>query len=364
MPSRENPTREKQTVAAELCHSVEAISVMGALSGGIRGALRFFLSSAPLLFLIHFSWASKAFAQTIGQVSMPVFASDVPVAQREQLRSDLDLILALDWQRGASQWAPLLELEPAEVSANVLRTWLLSRIRIVVGPDSVRVRPGSSFALLPQGRPHGSALMLNLGALVVDHWRRLEKHGSGVSLHQRSLSIAGLGWINVQSPRVGILQLLPAFGTDEVDAFGESQDPNEAGSMLASAWRLSVLFHEARHSDGRANNAGFPHQPCPSGHAFAGVAACDSAANGPYRMGAMLLEVVLEAYRRPGIRFPRLVCTPQGQQRQVKSERCWILQARDIAPLTALWRDSLFRIQSPGVPGMAGATGKPIWLDP
>jgi hypothetical protein len=57
----------------------------------------------------------------------------------------------------------------------------------------------------------------------------------------------------------------------------------------------SILFHEARHGDGHAENLGFPHSVCPRDHDYSGKKACDRASNGAYAISALYFEKSLEA---------------------------------------------------------------------
>ena len=65
-----------------------------------------------------------------------------------------------------------------------------------------------------------------------------------------------------------------------------STDMDSLGNSLL---RLSVLFHEARHSDGNGQYAAFPHATCASGD-YQGLAACEENLNGPYAVQAILLR--------------------------------------------------------------------------
>lgn len=63
-----------------------------------------------------------------------------------------------------------------------------------------------------------------------------------------------------------------------------------------SIYRLSTLFHEARHSDGnrKSNSWGFDHTLCPAGSVHSGLLACDLFSNGPTKIGYYYLKVALE----------------------------------------------------------------------
>jgi hypothetical protein len=92
-----------------------------------------------------------------------------------------------------------------------------------------------------------------------------KKFGELIGVH-----ISRIGSVTVTSPRTGLIQI------------GEGaffRDPNNPAAQI---YLMSILFHEARHADGHGQSAGFTHSICPSGHVYAGYAACDNNSNGPY----------------------------------------------------------------------------------
>jgi hypothetical protein len=90
--------------------------------------------------------------------------------------------------------------------------------------------------------------------------------------------------IYVRSPRVGVIQIGEGlFSSWSVR--GTSSD-----TLANSLIRLSVLFHEARHSDGNGDNVTFPHAMCPDWHDYAGNYSCDSSSNGPYVVDSIMLK--------------------------------------------------------------------------
>lgn len=121
-------------------------------------------------------------------------------------------------------------------------------------------------------------LMLNVGAAI---------YSSGKATGDRKgLQVDGQGLIPINSPRVGIIQAGDLF-FDPVK-LGTS---NVASRLVGSLFRLSTLWHEARHSDGREQSLSFAHAACPKGHPYAGYRACDTAVNGPYYLGSLVLNL-------------------------------------------------------------------------
>ena len=94
--------------------------------------------------------------------------------------------------------------------------------------------------------------------------------------------------IIVNSPRVGVIQLGSAL--DDVKYLINSSNVEAFSNRIL---RLSILFHEARHSDGNGNSLGFLHTRCPKGHSYSGAFACDFNTNGPYTVGAEVAKILL-----------------------------------------------------------------------
>jgi hypothetical protein len=113
--------------------------------------------------------------------------------------------------------------------------------------------------------------MLNVGAGIYNAGKSIQRLGH--------LDVWGTGPVYVTSPRAGLIQL------GDPDLFGETSDISPA----YSAFLLTVLFHEARHSDGNRKTAGFLHAICPDG-TYQGLAACDRNLNGPYSVEAALMK--------------------------------------------------------------------------
>jgi hypothetical protein len=97
------------------------------------------------------------------------------------------------------------------------------------------------------------------------------------------LDLSGIGNVAVTSPRIGLVEIGPGL-------FSFFQNYN-VQNILKDIFRVSILFHEARHSDGHGKSLGFMHAKCPAELAeYAGMNVCDGATNGAYTIGALLLK--------------------------------------------------------------------------
>lgn len=99
------------------------------------------------------------------------------------------------------------------------------------------------------------------------------------------VEVPGFGPVEIRSQKVGVIQLGPYFFIR-----------NEMISLRSRIDRLSILFHEARHNQGRGVSNGFPHVPCPNGHQEGSeTLACDICSNGPHGLENSFLQSTLEA---------------------------------------------------------------------
>lgn len=167
-----------------------------------------------------------------------------------------------------------------------LQNWLEARVRYVVDEDfsimSAVYQVRSDFKYpysksLPnaeQGltQTASSTVMSNLGSAVYFAGKR---HAKLLGVH-----LGGeIGDIRMTSPRVGLLKI----GGGLFPELGENITKQ---NLWLDIYRAGTLFHEARHSDGRGKTLSFMHAKCPDNSDYAGMSACDFAANGPYTIGA------------------------------------------------------------------------------
>lgn len=173
-----------------------------------------------------------------------------------------------------------------------VRTWLEERVQLIVGEGFklnrfTAVEERYAFenpGVLPDAwkdrtneEKEGTLVMANYGALAY----LLGKEKSVLVGLDTSTS---LGRLRFTSPRTGMLII--GEGLLKVVPGGNP--------LAERAFQLSTLLHEARHSDGNGKSLGFVHAKCPAGHSFAGVNACDEAANGPYIIDALAMKSMLD----------------------------------------------------------------------
>jgi hypothetical protein len=92
--------------------------------------------------------------------------------------------------------------------------------------------------------------------------------------------------IDFSSPRVGMIQVGKGIFPDDANVASVSK------KLFNRFFRLSVLLHEARHSDGKDENTGFGHILCPVDHVLAMEYACDLPLNGAYTVSSQFLSLV------------------------------------------------------------------------
>jgi hypothetical protein len=119
----------------------------------------------------------------------------------------------------------------------------------------------------------------------------MENSGTALYLYGKKhnilygVNIAGLGSILATSPRVGLIKI----GKNIFKNLSKVPDPAHRDLTL-----ILTLFHEARHSDGSGEEAGFIHEKCPSGE-YKDIYACDNNANGGYSAEAELSRTVINS---------------------------------------------------------------------
>lgn len=123
----------------------------------------------------------------------------------------------------------------------------------------------------------------------------------------------------VLSPRIGIVAIGEGLTSPKL-----LPNPSNPKALANTLSRMTVYFHEARHSDGNGKSLSFAHAVCPSGD-YRGLNGCDRNLNGPYRIGAEIGRLLLAACKS---------CTP-----------------RDRMVLKALVQDSFSRIIFTGTTG-------------
>ena len=122
-------------------------------------------------------------------------------------------------------------------------------------------------------------VMSNVGAALY----LLGKTSPDKQLHQLAFDSQQ---IQITSPRTGILKIGPGLFHDF---------KVKLQNVALDIYRVSTLFHEARHSDGHGETLGFLHSKCPAGSDYAGLSACDGSTNGPYTVGALVMKTMKDS---------------------------------------------------------------------
>lgn len=157
-------------------------------------------------------------------------------------------------------------------------------------------------------------LMSNLGAAMYINGKKESK----VFAMKIRPSLTKVIRTKINSPRVGIIQIEEAY-------FSTVLNPTISNlyAKSHSIARLSILFHEGKHSDGHGASLGFIHGPCPRGHDMEGFRACDENLNGPYSVGAqMAIEMIRAEKSLPIIdKEIALIMALDNQQRVLRIDQ-------------------------------------------
>lgn len=157
----------------------------------------------------------------------------------------------------------LLESEPP-------KEWLEKRISYLI-PEQ---KTFETSQMLP--------LMSNLGAKLYSDSKQ-RKETPLYSLEDHFLSLEDNKLV-INSPRVGIVSVSQHY-------FSKENKISDTGDKEADyVSMLSLLFHEARHSDGNHESLGFSHTTCPESSDYVGLKVCDASYNGPYAISAEVLD--------------------------------------------------------------------------
>lgn len=229
-----------------------------------------------------------------------LLASDLPADQAEALKADLAFLRSLSIRKDPVL-QHLLELND-ELTPSVLEKWVAERVRYIVS-EEMEIRPkvllwdyayenpwseagsdesSQALGLDTAGAPSAppAVIMTNTGTGIYQRAKR--RHSLA------GLEIPGIGMVRVTSPRTGILKVGEGMFRPRFQKKGFT----DTSAPIYSIFRLEVLFHEARHSDGNSGSLGFPHTVCPVGHDFEGLFGCDLSLNGAYVVGAHALKVL------------------------------------------------------------------------
>jgi hypothetical protein len=233
----------------------------------------------------------------------------VPAEQKKVMLEDYGYLDRLQILDEGNDLLTRQLLETPRVSASQLKSWLSSRMKVVISEKteiekSVRIVSRAAYyqnggimpeidAPVPTPKPaptDGSnkpafkpmVVMSNMGTAIYMHGKQ----------NAKLLGLQGSDGkiMPMRSPRDGLVQIGEGLFQERLRVNPERVDL--PANRLA---RLSTYFHEARHSDGNGKSLGFAHAMCPVGHAYQGYYACEKNLNGPYTIGAMVLKKLTAA---------------------------------------------------------------------
>lgn len=234
-----------------------------------------------------------------------IFHKDLEGTERKLIEDDLKWLQELKLQSNYVQNASKVLNAPIQ-SGQDLHHWLLTRVRrltyslseLQYEMNTIKEKVSYPFADLKPAleTPWGSKI-----DLPTEGPDRIRNYASNISASEyengklmqelfRLDNVPGLGKVTINSPRTGIINI--NFSFFDPNFFGH-EVPTD--SLAQRIFRLSVLFHEARHSDGQGVSLSFPHSVCPKGHRFAGLASCDDTENGGYAVGISVLRLLQDS---------------------------------------------------------------------
>jgi hypothetical protein len=223
------------------------------------------------------------------------FADTIDKSQRNLMLQDLETLKSLSFYDPQGKVSALFKVTP---ETNSMQEWLYARSKYIV-PETFKTDPSTvkvikehhifsnpELPTLEKGRtvdPSANiqVVMSNLGAGMY--------LGGKMQNAVFALKIPGQGEVPITSPRAGIFQVGAGLFQPLLKKSGGTSVEGLANSLS----RLSVYFHEARHSDGNGKSLLFAHAVCPEGSAYAGYNACDKNLNGPYTIGAEFVGATL-----------------------------------------------------------------------
>lgn len=218
-------------------------------------------------------------------------SSDLSPERAKLLKEDIEFLYSLPAMNDSNGFLELSQMKM--IDGPNLHNWFVNRIRYFVSQ-------GVNLELLygQTGQPYVYDNQNAISVLQKEAMNRIEENvvlasnlGSGLYLLGKQRRTLGTFTINgrtrpILSPRIGVVTLTDAY-------FDQQYLPNPNPSANVSRlYRLSMLFHESRHSDGNGLGTGFLHEVCPVGHPYAGEKACDKMENGSYGMEARFDKVL------------------------------------------------------------------------
>ena len=223
------------------------------------------------------------------------FADTIDKSQRDMMLQDLETLKNLSFYDPQGKVSALYKV-PAD--AKNMQEWLYARSKYIV-PETFKTDSNTVTVIKPHhvfSNPNLPDIergrSIDPGATIQVVMSNL---GAGMYLGGKmqnslfALKIPGQGEIPITSPRVGIFQVGAGLFQPLLKKVGGFSIDGRANELS----RLSVYFHEARHSDGNGKSLLFAHAVCPEGTVYSGYNACDKNLNGPYTIGAEFIGATL-----------------------------------------------------------------------
>lgn len=216
------------------------------------------------------------------------FADTLDKSQRDMMLQDLENLKSLSYYDPQGKVAALYKVT---ADTNNMQEWLYARSKYIV-PESFKTDPSTVKIIKPHHIFSNPTLPTLEKGRSVDPGATIQvvmsNLGAGMYLGGKmqnslfALKIPGVGEVPITSPRAGIFQV----GTGLFQPLLKKSGGTSIEGLANSLSRLSVYFHEARHSDGNGSSLLFAHAVCPEGSVYSGYNACDKNLNGPYTVGA------------------------------------------------------------------------------
>jgi hypothetical protein len=231
------------------------------------------------------------------------YDNTIPQNEIAQLQSDLQYLAGHDAPAADPKLMTVMGI--SQPTSAQLSAWLSARVHYIVAQDFDPTQDGTILqqnysyqnpnvtpdvlnpSPLSLSDVDAEVVMLNVGGGIYAEGKFNSANGAPAPVLIGE-NIPGVGEVQVTSPRVGIVQIGEGL-------FANAADPaSGTDGLMVNISHLSVLFHEAHHSDGNGKSLGFFHSTCPSG-LYAGKAACDDNLNGPYLVGALVERALTES---------------------------------------------------------------------
>lgn len=209
------------------------------------------------------------------------FSNKIAKEQVEALETDMNYLNTIVMENSNSPES-LYFLLDLNKQTNSLSAWLTERVKYIVEESFDKEYNESSEELaIPE---NSFVTMTNIGTYYYTEKLANKKIDFSFIFDSNNHEEKIIPY----APRVGLVQIgdflfSPRFSIDRLNL----------NSPVNSIQRLSVLLHEARHSDGKGEYLGFRHVKCPEGHDYEGKAVCDIPMNGAYNIAATFIVEAL-----------------------------------------------------------------------